>query len=166
MADDRRLLPTISVTADLAVAADLSVAAAHCCARGVADHLGTCRSRWGRPFRCLPTTVRPTFSVLADRGGADHLGACRPVAQSQSHHTGRTGILSVAANLRWLPTFGFKTASTDILGAGSVAAALRRLPTVEFMTVSPTSCSSGQLRWPPTPSCPGALSSDFEIWTD
>ena len=32
---------------------------------------------------------------------------------------------------------------------------------------SPTSCSTGQLHWPPTPSRPGALStSDFENWTE
>merc|ERR1712032_1190121 len=31
---------------------------------------------------------------------------------------------------------------------------------------SPTSCSTGQLHWPPTPSRPGALSTDFENWTE
>ena len=32
---------------------------------------------------------------------------------------------------------------------------------------SPTSCSTGQLHWPPTPSRPGALlTSDFENWTE
>ena len=74
-------------------------------------------------------------------------GTCRPASADV------TGAGSVAADLRWLPTLRWQTPS-------------RWLPACEFQDCSPTSCSSGQLHWPPTPSCPGALSSDFKIWTD
>ena len=74
-------------------------------------------------------------------------GTCRPASADV------TGAGSVAADLRWLPTLRWRPPSGW-------------LPTCEFQDCSPTSCSSGQLHWPPTPSCPGALSSDFEIWID